>query len=111
YRHVLLAPELPSSFVAARRGEEVAGVGQLVVEDGWAGIQCMATTPGHRRRGVARAVLHALAGEARPLGAATLSVAVLSATRAARHLSGRSGFRAAHEYCYFPREPGDDRRR
>ena len=36
------------------------GVGSVVVEDGWAGVHNMATATGHRRRGVARAVLHAL---------------------------------------------------
>jgi hypothetical protein len=49
-RGVLLAPDLPTAFVAARLGSEVVGVGQLVIERDWGGVQCMATDPAHRRR-------------------------------------------------------------
>jgi N-acetylglutamate synthase len=46
---------------AAHRDGELAGVGFGVRERGWLGVFGMGTAPAHRRRGVARAVLGALA--------------------------------------------------
>ena len=46
-----------AGYVTARIDGKAAGVGSVVVEDGWAGVHNMATEPEHRRRGAARAVL------------------------------------------------------
>jgi N-acetylglutamate synthase len=104
-RDVLLAPSLPTVFVAARRGAEVIGVGQLVLERGRAGVQCMATRPTHRRQGVGVAVLHALANEAATRGAEHMYLAVMADNTAALDLYERSGFDRVHEYSYFARPP------
>jgi ribosomal protein S18 acetylase RimI-like enzyme len=100
-RDTLLAPALPTVFGVARRGSEVLGVGQLVIERGWAGVQCMATSPVHRRQGVASAVLHTLAEEALRHGAAHMYLAVMASNIAAMGLYERSGFAPVHEYSYF----------
>lgn len=101
YRDVLLRPPLPASFVTVGDGREVFGVGQVVVERGFAGVQCMATPPARRRRGAATAVLNALATEARVLGAARMYLAVMADNAGARSMYERAGFRRAHEYCYY----------
>jgi ribosomal protein S18 acetylase RimI-like enzyme len=103
-RDVLLAPGLPMAFAAARHGTDVVGVGQLVIERGWGGVQCMATDPGHRGRGVARAVLAGLAADALRRGTGRLYLAVMADNAAAAALYRRAGFRAVHEYSYFSTE-------
>ena len=100
-RDVLLRPVLPTSFVSVVDGQEVIGVGQVVVEHGWAGVQCMATPPAHRRRGAGSAVLNALAVEALARGAERMYLAVMADNAGARSLYERAGFRPAHDYCYY----------
>ncbi|MGQ0832357.1 MAG: GNAT family N-acetyltransferase [Microthrixaceae bacterium] len=100
-RRVLLAPGLPTAFATARRGSEVIGVGQLVIEQGWGGIQCMATDPAHRRLGVAGAVLKGLAEEALHRDATRMYLAVMADNDRAFALYESAGFRVVHEYSYF----------
>jgi ribosomal protein S18 acetylase RimI-like enzyme len=102
-RGVLLAPDLPTAFAAARHGREAIGVGQLVIERGWGGVQCMATNPTHRRRGVAKAILNGLAEEALRHEVRQLYLAVMADNPPAISLYDNAGFRAVHEYCYFSR--------
>lgn len=101
YRDHLLAPSLPRAFAAARRGTEVVGVGQIVIERGWAGVQCMATSSAHRRQGVGDAVLHQLADEAFRWRAEKMYLAVMCENGGATGLYDRAGFHAVHEYSYF----------
>jgi N-acetylglutamate synthase len=101
YRDVLLAPELPTVFAAARSDGKVFGVGQLVVDRGWAGVQCMATSPSGRRQGVASSVLNGLAIEASERGIGRMYLAVMASNDAAAALYASAGFRTTHDYCYF----------
>ena len=100
-REYLLAPGRPMAFAAARHGTAVVGVGQIVIQRSWAGVQCMATSPSHRRQGVGEAVLHELGKEALRQRAETMYLAVLGANDAARGLYERAGFTAVHQYSYF----------
>lgn len=101
YQDVLLVSGLSTAFVAARVGSQTVGVAQLVTEQGWAGVQCMATGPNHRRRGVANALLAALAQEAHRQGAQRMYLAVVADNHAATGLYATAGFQTAHEYSYF----------
>lgn len=101
YQEVLLVSGLPTAFVAARVGSQTVGVAQLVTEQGWAGVQCMATDPNHRRRGVANALLSALAQEAHRQGARRMYLAAMADNHAATGLYATAGFKTAHEYSYF----------
>jgi ribosomal protein S18 acetylase RimI-like enzyme len=103
---VLLAPVLPMTFAAARRGSEVLGVGQLVIERGWGGVQCVATAPAQRRQGVAKAVLRGLAEEAERREVQRMYLAVMANNDGATALYGSAGFKAVHEYSYFVAQPG-----
>ena len=104
YRDIFLAPGLPSAFATAHDDGAVIGVGQLVVESGWAGVQCMATDRRQRRRGVARAVLGALGTEAVRRGVSRMYLAVLAENQPARRLYDDAGFAATHEYEYFTKD-------
>jgi len=101
FRNALLFPSLPTVFATARSGSAVAGVGQLVIERGWGGVQCMATDPDHRGQGIARAVLRGLAEEAIRRGVRQMYLAVMADNDAAVALYDKAGFRTAHEYSYF----------
>jgi N-acetylglutamate synthase len=104
-REVLLAPELPMVFTTAFDGSEALGVGQLVIKRGWAGVQCMATRPSGRRKGLARAVLNGLATEAAQRGIGRMYLAVMATNDAAAALYSSAGFTTSHEYCYFKNQP------
>lgn len=104
-RESLLSPGLPTAFAAVRAGDEVMGVGQIVFERGWGGVQCMATSPAHRRLGVASAVLRALAEQAQRRDVTQLYLAVMAGNDGAEALYERAGFRTAHEYSYFTDQP------
>jgi GNAT superfamily N-acetyltransferase len=76
------------------------GVGRGVVVDDWLGITSMATLPEARRRGHARAIVHALARWAVRRGCARAIVQVDAANDAAFALYAGVGFEPHHEYHY-----------
>lgn len=89
-----------AGYATARVDGRLAGVGSVVVEDGWAGVHNMATTTGHRRRGAARAVLGALLRWAVAHGATRSYLAVVETNQAARALYEGSGYATAYRYWY-----------
>lgn len=101
-RRVLLAPSLPTRFVAAvdSRGA-LSAVGQVVVDGGTACGQCLATAPEARRQGAGAAVLAALVEQARLLGARCFAVAVQADNAASLGLCRRVGLHESHRYRYF----------
>jgi N-acetylglutamate synthase len=101
YRDVLLVPRLPTIFACAHRPDGIAGVGQLVVERNWAGVQCMATSPDHRRGGIARNIIGHLAQQASKLHIGQMYLAVMANNDPATALYANIGFRTMHEYSYF----------
>jgi GNAT superfamily N-acetyltransferase len=95
-RQILLAS--PGRTVFARTG--AVAVGRGVVSGEWLGITSMATLPAARRRGHARAIVHALATWARGLGARRALLQVEEANVAARRLYAQVGFTPSHVYRY-----------
>jgi GNAT superfamily N-acetyltransferase len=77
-----------------------AGVGFAVAERGWTGVFGMATTPALHRRGVATAVLRALAGWAGAQHCPELYLQVEDGNDGAIALYERAGFRPHHGYHY-----------
>ena len=100
-RDVLLSPSLPAVYVSASRDGQICAVGQIVIEDGWAGVQCMATPPTVRRQGAATAVLAELALQARGAGANGMYLAVMMDNVGARRFYERASFVASHRYSYY----------
>ena len=89
-----------AGYATARVDGHPVGVGSVVVEDGWAGVHNMATATEHRRRGVARAVLHALLEWAAARGATRSYLGVMETNDAARALYESSGYETAYRYRY-----------
>ena len=87
-----------AGYATARVDGHPVGVGSVVVEDGWAGVHNMATATEHRRRRVARAVLHALLEWAAARGAMRSYLAVMETNESARALYEPSGYATAYRY-------------
>lgn len=102
-RRVLLRPALEQIFVIARVAGRVSGVGQAVFEGRFAGVQCLATSPDLRGRGVGSAILRELAHQSLRREIPQMYLAVMSENAAARALYDRAGFEVAHDYRYFVR--------
>ncbi|MGA8045597.1 MAG: GNAT family N-acetyltransferase [Dermatophilaceae bacterium] len=82
-------------------GGSVVAIGRLGVSDGWGGLGAMWVAPGHRRRGVGRALVRALADEASALGCVSLHLQVETVNSAARALYAQVGFSTHHAYAYL----------
>jgi N-acetylglutamate synthase len=100
YARVLRRIPAPAGFAIARVEGRAAGVGVAVCEAGWSGVFCMATDPAMRRRGVARAVLGALASWSRERGARRLYLQVECDNAPAQALYASMGFIRSHGYHF-----------
>lgn len=100
YARVLRRIPSPAVFAMARVAGKAAGVGIAVCESGWSGVFCMATDPAARRRGVARAVLRALARWSGEHGARGLYLQVERDNAAAQALYASTGFARSHGYHF-----------
>ena len=88
-------------FATVRADGATVAVGRLAVSRGWGGITAMEVSPSHRRRGLGRAVLAALARRAVQLRAPSLYLQVAQDNPAAGALYGSVGFQAHHRYSYW----------
>jgi ribosomal protein S18 acetylase RimI-like enzyme len=100
YVHVLRRIPSPAAFAVAHVDGRPAGVGLATCERGWSGVFCMAVEPAARRRGVARAVLRALAEWSRDHDARGLYLQVECDNAAARALYASMGFTRSHGYHF-----------
>ena len=83
---------------AGARGAAPVAVGRCVVDGRWAGFLSVEVDPGHRRRGLATAVLTALARQALAEGASAAWLQLGTDDTAARALYDRWGFELHHHY-------------
>jgi len=95
----------PSVWFASVPGDGPAGVpaaiGRCVVDGRWAGFMAVEVGPEHRRRGLATAVMTALARTALDEGASAAWLQVESDNEGARALYDRMGFATHHRYHHF----------
>ncbi len=99
----------PAQVFATARDTDgaVLGVGRLGLADGWGGIAAMWVPPAARRRGVATALLRALAGEAVAQGVVSLHLQTDADNDPALALYERHGFERHHVYVNVSRaRPG-----
>ena len=97
----LLGVRAHDALGAAALSDDVpVGVGFGVLDTGWLGIFGMATSPDHRRCGVAQAVVNALLGRAAERGATAAYLQVETDNRAAVALYQGLGFSRSHGYHY-----------
>ena len=76
-------------------------LGHAALDDDWLGVHEMATDPGHRRQGLARRVLAALAEWGAEQGASTLWLHVETDNAPALALYGSLGLRSHHTCRYY----------
>lgn len=81
-------------------GEQVAG-GVAAYDRDWVGFRSLEVAPGHRRRGLALAVMAALLEWGAEQGATTAYLQVLGDNEPALALYERLGFREHHRYRYL----------
>jgi GNAT superfamily N-acetyltransferase len=82
-------------------GAVPAAVGRCVVDGRWAGFAAVEVDPALRRRGLATAVMAALARQALDEGASAAWLQVEEDNAAARELYTRLGFTAHHAYHHY----------
>ncbi|MDN0195558.1 GNAT family N-acetyltransferase [Streptomyces sp. S.PNR 29] len=95
----------PSVWFATVPGQEApAAIGRCVVDGRWAGFAAVEVDPALRRRGLATAVMAALARQALDEGASAAWLQVEADNGGARELYAGMGFTAHHAYHHY-REP------
>ncbi len=87
-------------FAAVREGAATVAVGRIALARGWGGVTAMEVAGSHRRQGLAREVLAALAAYARDAGATGLYLQVSADNTGARRLYASAGFTEHHGYHY-----------
>jgi N-acetylglutamate synthase len=97
-RWVLGSGAAPRRFALARVAGEPAATGYARLEDDWLYIACVGTFPGHRRRGLARAVSERLFGWGAANGAHRAILQVETKNAAAQGLYAQLGFRPRYVY-------------
>lgn len=97
---LLSAPEQAFWSVRDPDGRTVA-VARGSLGDGWAGVTAVEVVPEHRRRGLARALLAAVAGWARQRGAASVYLQTAESNLPAQQLYLSAGFVPHHRYDYL----------
>lgn len=90
-----------SVFASVRENERTVAVGSACFSAGWCGVHGMRTLRAHRGRGLAGAVLAALAQLARERGVQRCFLQVQDDNPAARSLYAARGFATAWQYAYW----------
>jgi ribosomal protein S18 acetylase RimI-like enzyme len=86
-------------------GAVAAAVGRVVVTGEWAGVAAVETLPGHRRRGLADAVVRTALAWAHGHGATRAYLQTMPDNTAALALYEPYGFRTHHHYRYLEPAP------
>ncbi|MER6628322.1 GNAT family N-acetyltransferase [Streptomyces sp. NPDC000987] len=92
----------------AAEGAAPAAIGRCVVDGRWAGFAAVEVDPAQRRRGLATAVMAALAQRALAEGASAAWLQVEADNAAARTLYAGMGFAAHHAYHHYRQPAGDE---
>ena len=88
------------SFVSIRNGGEVLAIARLSAVAGWAGLTAVEVHPGHRRRGLGRAITATACRVAEQRGIPRVFLQVEVDNVPAQALYRRLGFRYSHRYHY-----------
>lgn len=99
-------PSVWFATVPGADGSAPAAIGRCVVDGRWAGFAAVEVDPEQRRRGLATAVMAALARRALDEGASAAWLQVEADNTGARALYAGLGFAAHHAYHHY-REPDD----
>jgi ribosomal protein S18 acetylase RimI-like enzyme len=102
-RAILTGSPAQDLAIAADPSGAVVGVARLGVSAAWGGVAAMWVDPAARRRGVASALLHALARRARAHRVRSLHLQTDTDNTPALTLYARHGFEPHHEYVNLRR--------
>lgn len=91
---------VPAEGSGTEPGGPPAAIGRCVVDGRWAGFAAVEVAPGQRRRGLATAVMAALAARAAEEGADSAYLQVETGNEAAVAMYDRMGFTVHHAYHY-----------
>ncbi|MGW1889783.1 GNAT family N-acetyltransferase [Streptomyces sp. NPDC002004] len=94
-------PSVWFASVPGEAGEGVAAIGRCVIDGRWAGFMAVEVDPAHRRRGLATAVMAALARQALEEGASAAWLQVETDNDGARALYAGMGFEEHHRYHHY----------
>ncbi|MFH8254667.1 GNAT family N-acetyltransferase [Streptomyces roseolus] len=100
-RHVLSSGPRVWFASVAGTGEVPAAIGRCVVDGRWAGFMAVEVDPAHRRRGLATAVMAALARQALDEGASAAWLQVEADNDGARALYEGMDFAVHHHYHHY----------
>src|SRR5262249_41476299 len=92
------------AFASIRRDGGVVAIGRVAVADGWGGLTAVEVHLGHRRTGLATAIIAALATVAARQGVASLYLQVAAGNQAAARCYARAGF-TEHRGYHYPVAP------
>ena len=93
-------------FASTGEPGRLTGVARMSVHPGWAGIHAVWVDPAHRRRGLAVALMSALATLAREHRMPSTVLQVEADNGPARRLYEEMGFRTHHPYVYVDQPTG-----
>lgn len=99
--HVLSSPPTVAFARLGRAGGQVEAIARVVVTGEWAGLSCVHTVPGSRRRGRARTVMDASVRWAAERGADKIYLQTMSHNEAALAMYASYGFADHHTYRYL----------
>lgn len=99
-RQMLSRITAPAAYASIVRDGRAVAVGRAVAQEGQLGVFSMAVSPEHRRRGLGREILHALATWGVEQAARTAYLQVFDGNVEARSLYASAGFSTAHHYHY-----------
>ncbi|GHD90482.1 GNAT family N-acetyltransferase [Streptomyces naganishii] len=94
-------PSVWFATVPGEGGDAPAAIGRCVVDGRWASFAAVEVDPARRRRGLATAVMAALARQALAEGASAAWLQVETDNAGARALYARMGFSAHHAYHHY----------
>lgn len=102
-RLAILGRSTSTLFASVEVDGRLAAVGSACLSHGWCGIHGMRTLPQMRGRGLARAILAALARQSQARGFSRAFLQVEEGNAPARALYRRAGLRQAWAYAYWAR--------
>ncbi len=88
-------------FASIRQGPDVVAIARGSLADRWTGLTAMEVAPIHRRQGLARHVIAAIAGWGWDQGARSIYLQVASSNAPAIGLYRSAGFEVHHSYDYL----------
>ncbi|QHE88928.1 GNAT family N-acetyltransferase [Hydrogenophaga sp. BPS33] len=100
-----LSRAVGTRFASLRENGETVACGAASFSHGWLGVHGMRTAAAHRGRGLAGALMRAMAQEAQRQGIAHTFLQVDAGNTGALALYRRLGFQSAWAYAYWRRAP------